>query len=64
MARKRLSAGPPDATLTTMKINTWFAIFVVLSFASTPMTKTKLAPNNCNSVTRFRYSENVIIQTI
>ena len=64
MARTRLSAGPLDAHLRTIQINTSFAIIAVLSFASTLMTKTKLAPNSCISVTRFRYSENVIIQTI
>jgi urea transporter len=64
MARKRLSARPLDASTTTMQTNTWFAIIAGLSFGSTPMTKIKLVPNNCISVTRFRYSENVIIQTI
>ena len=64
MARKRLNEGPLDVSTTTMKINTVFAIFAASNFGSMPTTKTKLAPNNCNSATHFRYSENVIIKTI
>ena len=64
MAGTRLSAGPLDAHLRTIQINTSFATIAVLSSDSMQMMRTKLVPNNCNSVTRFIYSENVIIQTI
>jgi hypothetical protein len=64
MARTRLNAGPHDAHLRTTQINTTFAIIAALSFDSMPTMTTKLAPSNKNSATHFRYSENVIIQTI
>jgi len=46
MARTRLSAGPLDAHLRTIQINTSFAIIAVSSSDSMQMMRTKLVPNN------------------
>ena len=64
MARTRLNAGPLDAHLRMIQINTSFAIIAALNFDSMPTMMTKLVPSNKNSAAHFRYSEKVIIQTI